>query len=346
MIHQRAEELGSRGPLAHEARELLVASGLRGRGPCGSPAPGPRGRARRTAPGGRTRTPGRPPRFAIYSPSLGPSQLTLINTTRYWDSAAPARAPAPPPTPPVVAPEEPIIAENRLNSGGKRLRMCQEPTMINVSAIQMQQFGVQFYQASLTAKDIDKLVRFEVLSYGEQHHPPVRGKKGGGAASKVNWNLLERRIAANEKAYQRQIIRRKIDELVGYYEQCRQARDLPSIPGRRHHLVRREAVVLAGRGRVEPGHPEGARARGRPAGHRRAAPAAGDARRHRALRPGRLHGARRHLRPAPRGPHRPDVRDDQREAHAAELVAPGEPVGPAAVPRSKPRRRPTTSSAR
>ena len=103
--------------------------------------------------------------------------------------------------------------------------------MINVSAIQMQQFGVRFYQASLTAKDIDKLVRFEVLSYGEQHHPPVRGKKGGGAVSKVNWNLLERRIAANEKAYQRQIIRRKIDELVGYYKQCRQARDLPSIPG-------------------------------------------------------------------------------------------------------------------
>jgi DGQHR domain-containing protein len=47
----------------------------------------------------------------------------------------------------------------------------------------------------------------------------------------VNWDLLERRIASSEKAYQRQIIRRKIDELVQYYEQCRQARDLPSIPG-------------------------------------------------------------------------------------------------------------------
>ena len=103
--------------------------------------------------------------------------------------------------------------------------------MINVSAIRMQQFGVQFYQASLTAKDIDKLVRFEVLSYGEQHHPAVRGKKRTGAVSKVNWDLLERRIGATEKAYQRQIIRRKIDELVQYYEQCRQARDLPSIPG-------------------------------------------------------------------------------------------------------------------
>lgn len=102
--------------------------------------------------------------------------------------------------------------------------------MINVAAIRMQQFGVQFYQASLTASDIDKLVRFEVLSYAEQGQP-VRGKKRGGAQSKVNWDLLERRIASNEKAYQRQIIRRKIDELVQYYEQCRQARDLPSIPG-------------------------------------------------------------------------------------------------------------------
>jgi DGQHR domain-containing protein len=106
--------------------------------------------------------------------------------------------------------------------------------MINVAAIRMQQFGVQFYQASLTASDIDKLVRFEVLSYGENAQPPVRGGKKmppGAAASKVNWDFLERRIASSEKAYQRQIIRKKIDELVQYYEQCRQARDLPSIPG-------------------------------------------------------------------------------------------------------------------
>jgi DGQHR domain-containing protein len=105
--------------------------------------------------------------------------------------------------------------------------------MINVAAIRMQQFGVQFYQASLTASDIDKLVRFEVLNYGESQGG-VRGgkaKPGAGQPSKVNWDLLERRIASNEKAYQRQIIRRKIDELVQYYEQCRQAHDLPSIPG-------------------------------------------------------------------------------------------------------------------
>ena len=106
--------------------------------------------------------------------------------------------------------------------------------MISVAAIRMQQFGVHFYQASLTASDIDKLVRFEVLSYGEQAQPVRGGRKKAppvAAPSKVNWDLLERRIASSEKAYQRQIIRRKIDELVQYYEQCRQARDLPSIPG-------------------------------------------------------------------------------------------------------------------
>lgn len=100
--------------------------------------------------------------------------------------------------------------------------------MISVAALRMQQFGVQFYQASLTASDIDKLVRFEVLDYGDSGAP---GLRGSARASKVRWDLLERRIASNEKAYQRQIIRKKIDELVAYYEQCRQARDLPSIPG-------------------------------------------------------------------------------------------------------------------
>src|SRR5207342_2310192 len=108
--------------------------------------------------------------------------------------------------------------------------------MINVAAIRMQQFGVQFYQASLSASDIDKLVRFEVLSYGDGAQPGVRGGKRRSSdpatpVSKVNWDLLERRIASSEKAYQRHIIRKKIDELVQYYEQCRQARDLPSIPG-------------------------------------------------------------------------------------------------------------------
>jgi len=55
--------------------------------------------------------------------------------------------------------------------------------------------------------------------------------RGAARQSKVRWDLLERRIASSEKAYQRQIIRKKIDELVAYFEQCRAARDLPSIAG-------------------------------------------------------------------------------------------------------------------
>ena len=171
--------------------------------------------------------------------------------------------------------------------------------MINVAAIRMQQFGVQFYQASLTAEDIDKLVRFEVLNYGESGQPPVRGGKKK-TPSKVNWDLLERRIASSEKAYQRQIIRRKIDELVQYYEQCRQARDLPSIPGaviiscdEKLTFEPVEAGASVGRLKV-PG------ARRHPARHRRPAPAAGAARRHREHPRRRLHGAGDHLRPPAR----------------------------------------------
>ena len=119
--------------------------------------------------------------------------------------------------------------------------------MISVAAIRMQQFGVQFYQASLTANDIDKLVRFEVLDYGEQSQPVRGGRKKSAAPSKVNWDLLERRIASSEKAYQRAIIRRKIDELVAVL------RAMPPGPRpavhrrRRDHLVRRSAEVRAGR---------------------------------------------------------------------------------------------------
>ena len=155
--------------------------------------------------------------------------------------------------------------------------------MITVAAIRMEQFGVQFYQASLTARDVGKLVRFEVLSYGEKAQP-LRGSAGKGT-SKVNWDLLERRIAANEKSYQRQIIGKKIEELVQYYEQCREARNLPSIPGA-VIIASRGTAALRGDGRrvAEPRRAEGARARRHPARHRRPAPAARAAQRHRAFR--------------------------------------------------------------
>ncbi len=101
--------------------------------------------------------------------------------------------------------------------------------MITVAAIRMEQFGVQFYQASLTARDVEQAGPFRSAQLRRQG--PSAGAGRGKGKSKVNWDLLERRIAANEKSYQRQIIRKKIEELVQYYEQCREARNLPSIPG-------------------------------------------------------------------------------------------------------------------
>jgi len=103
--------------------------------------------------------------------------------------------------------------------------------MITVPARRVKQFGVEFYQAGLSAKDIDRLVKFEVLGYsgGPQDEAPKKGRSG--ARARVNWDMLEKRIAESETAYQRPVIRRKIDELVTYYKECKDAGTLPAIPG-------------------------------------------------------------------------------------------------------------------
>jgi DGQHR domain-containing protein len=102
--------------------------------------------------------------------------------------------------------------------------------MITVHAHRVKQFGVEFYQASFSAKDIDRLVKFEVLGYtgGPPKDTPrtIRASRG-----RVNWEVLEKRIGESEAAYQRPVIRRKIDELVTYYRECRDAGTLPAIPG-------------------------------------------------------------------------------------------------------------------
>jgi DGQHR domain-containing protein len=102
--------------------------------------------------------------------------------------------------------------------------------MITVPAHRVKQFGVEFYQASFSAKDIDRLVRFEVLGYtGGPPKEPMRSKRSPRA--RVNWEMLEKRISESEAAYQRPVIRRKIDELVTYYRECKEAGTLPAIPG-------------------------------------------------------------------------------------------------------------------
>src|SRR5882762_228652 len=101
--------------------------------------------------------------------------------------------------------------------------------MITVPARRVKQFGVEFYQAGLSAKDIDRLVKFEVLGYtgGPQNEP---AKKTRMNRSRVNWDSLERRIGESETAYQRPVIRRQIDELVAYYRERKDAATLPAIP--------------------------------------------------------------------------------------------------------------------
>ncbi|HSE92641.1 MAG TPA: hypothetical protein VLF19_04990, partial [Methylomirabilota bacterium] len=97
-------------------------------------------------------------------------------------------------------------------------------------ARRVKQFGVEFYQAGLSAKDIDRLVKFEVLGYsGGPGEEPTKGRSK--SRSRVNWDALEKRISESETAYQRPVIRRKIDELVAYYRECKDAGTLPPIPG-------------------------------------------------------------------------------------------------------------------
>jgi DGQHR domain-containing protein len=106
--------------------------------------------------------------------------------------------------------------------------------MITVPAVRLHQFGVVLYQAILGARDVDRLVRFEVLSYdgGAAHvGAPAARRKTKPRGPRINWELLERRIAASAEAYQRPVIRRKITELVEYYTQCADTGNLPAIPG-------------------------------------------------------------------------------------------------------------------
>ncbi len=114
----------------------------------------------------------------------------------------------------------PVVVE--LKEGGGR-------TMITVPALKVRQFGVEFYQTSFASSDIQRLVKFEVLNYPALEQPEKRSKAG--RTSAVNWELLEKRIGKSEAAFQRPMIRKKIRELVQYYLDCQEARNLPAVPG-------------------------------------------------------------------------------------------------------------------
>src|SRR4030042_2051668 len=101
--------------------------------------------------------------------------------------------------------------------------------MITVPSHKVRQFGVEFYQTTFTSKDIQKLVRFEVLSYSAIEEGEKRRKVA--KTSAINWEMLEKRIGRSEAAFQRPMIRKKIRELVQYYLDCQGAQNRPAIPG-------------------------------------------------------------------------------------------------------------------
>jgi DGQHR domain-containing protein len=103
--------------------------------------------------------------------------------------------------------------------------------MITVPAIRLHQFGVYFYQAILSVRDVQKLVRFEVLSYSGDGRTHGKRPVKAGRAGKVNWDVLEQKIAHSAEAYQRPVIQRKIADLMDYYLQCAEVQNLPAIPG-------------------------------------------------------------------------------------------------------------------
>ena len=103
--------------------------------------------------------------------------------------------------------------------------------MISVAAHRIKQYGVEFYQASFPAREIERLVRFEVLGYGGIPEAPQTPRGTRAARTRVNWQVLESRIGESTEAYQRPVIRRKIDELAAYYRECKDAGTLPAIPG-------------------------------------------------------------------------------------------------------------------
>ncbi len=101
--------------------------------------------------------------------------------------------------------------------------------MITIPSLKVRQFGVEFYQVSFTSGDIQRLVKFEVLSYSSMEEREKKRKPT--VTSAINWEMLERRIGQSEAAFQRPVIRKKIRELVQYYLDCQEARNLPAIPG-------------------------------------------------------------------------------------------------------------------
>lgn len=107
-----------------------------------------------------------------------------------------------------------------------------ELPMLTLPALKVQQFSQDFYLLNLAAADVERLVRFEVLGQeGVQGKKPKQARRRTSRVSPVNWESIEKKIQTSEKAYQRPILRKKIDELAKYYLQCHEDGAVPAVPG-------------------------------------------------------------------------------------------------------------------
>ncbi|HYT31404.1 MAG TPA: DGQHR domain-containing protein, partial [Thermoanaerobaculia bacterium] len=122
--------------------------------------------------------------------------------------------------------------------------------MLSVPSLRLNQFGVRFYEALLSGVDLQSLVGFEVLSFGSDTQT-TRGKTKKKTTGRVNWEFLEKKIAASEQAFQRPIIQRKIEELVNYYLQCADSGTLPAIPGSVLLVSEKRLEFVPGGGRAD-----------------------------------------------------------------------------------------------
>src|SRR6266508_3993463 len=169
--------------------------------------------------------------------------------------------------------------------------------MRTVPAVKIQQFRQEFYLLNLSATDVQRLVRFEVL--GDAGVDGARRAARRARPSPVNWVEIERKVHTSEKAFQRPILRKKIEELAEHYRQCHEDGAVPAIPGA-VLLVSEEPVAFTAQG---------------------ANPFVG------LVQMSESEGTLRVLD----GQHRRDVRDDQLEAHAAQSLAALLAQGPPAL---------------
>ena len=100
--------------------------------------------------------------------------------------------------------------------------------MLVLPALKVQQFSQTVYLLNLAASDVERLVRFEVLGEAAtQGQAKPKRKKG----SLVNWSDLEERVQASDEAFQRPILKKKIEELAAYVLEVRDSGQLPPLPG-------------------------------------------------------------------------------------------------------------------